>query len=231
LPRWAARALDHTHALTAYLAVVDAFTETAADDYLQGAHDGLSESGAAFRDGRRSGVAQRRLAELPGMAEPVTCLPYLSREGERLAQALRLSRADFWLAIAGPHMRDAFDRVRGMARSEAVALLRRASLFDLSERTRRVLFMAQLLGERAGDAAAWSVVCSASGNALLSGAFAAMAVLSVLRAEVEPGVAYAAMVMDPQRTVERMLALHRGISIRLIAGELAQLAVTEEEAL
>ncbi|WP_394843135.1 saccharopine dehydrogenase NADP-binding domain-containing protein [Pendulispora brunnea] len=207
LPRWLAQqAFDEVHHLVSYFGVFDQFTEVAADDYLQGAEDGLSEPLAAWRQGRRrSRVSMRQQGvHVPFFPGCATVLPFLDAEGERLARALRLERGDWHTVLVGEQVRSAFDRVRTLDRGQAIALLRRASLLDLAGREPYVLLLVQLEGMHRGSAMVRTMMVRAHGNAAVTGAMAALGVLAVAEGEVPAGCHFAADVLPPAATVARL---------------------------
>ncbi|MGO1068880.1 saccharopine dehydrogenase NADP-binding domain-containing protein [Lysobacter sp. CA199] len=202
LPRWLASYLTRPLRLTSYLGLNDRFTAVAADDYLHGAADGSSEPLAAWRDhGRRAGASRRqRDTTLPFFNGPVTVLPYLNREGERLARALDLRDGDWHSAIEGRHVLAAFDRAHALPREDAIALLRHASALDLAGRRPQATLLCQLDGEHSSV----SALLRAPGNAALSGGFAAVAVQAALNESIAPGRYYAAMTMDPASSLQAL---------------------------
>ncbi|MEQ4715484.1 hypothetical protein [Nonomuraea sp. B19D2] len=208
LPRWAARRhFDEVHSLVAHLGVLDRFTETAAEDYLQGADDGLSEPLAAWRQGRKSAALTRRTdVTLPFFPGEVSLLPSLSTENARLAESLRLLRGDWYTVLAGSHVRTAFDRVHSLDRAAAVAALCRASLLDLAGREPYAILLLRLDGRKGGAPSTRTVVLRGPGNGELSGAITALAAWAVVRGETPPGRHYAADVLDPETTIDRLTA-------------------------
>ncbi|MFI7638947.1 hypothetical protein [Nonomuraea sp. NPDC049400] len=208
LPRWVAqRDFDEVHGLAAHLGVLDRFTATAADDYLQGAADGLGEPLAAWRDGRRAGALTRQAdVTLPFFPGEVTLLPSLSTENARLAESLRLHRGDWYTVLSGSHIRVAFDRAHSLDRAEAVAALCRASLLDLAGREPYVILLLQLDGLKGGVPVTRTVVLRGRGNGELTGTVTALAAWAVIRGETPPGVHYAADALDPATTIERLSA-------------------------
>ncbi|MEH6420589.1 saccharopine dehydrogenase [Pseudomonas sp. CGJS7] len=202
LPRWLAARIAAPRQLRSYLGLNDLFTAVAADDYLHGAGDGSSEPLAAWREhGRRSGAARRqRDATLPFFAGPVALLPYLNREGERLARALDLRDGDWFSAVEGRHVLAAFDRAHALPRAEAIALLQQASALDLAGRTPQATLLCQLDGERA----CVSALLRAPGNAALSGGFAAVAAQAMATADIAAGRHYAAMALDPATAMQAL---------------------------
>ncbi|MGH8082608.1 MAG: saccharopine dehydrogenase NADP-binding domain-containing protein [Lysobacter sp.] len=202
LPRWLAARVARPLRLTSYLGLNDRFTAVAADDYLHGAADGSSEPLAAWRDhGRRGGVSRRqRDATLPFFTGPVALLPYLNREGERVARALNLRDGDWYSAVEGRQVLAAFDRAHALQRDEAIALLQQASGLDLAGRKPQATLLCQLDGANASV----SALLRAPGNAALSGGFAAVAVQAALSGDIAPGLHYAAMAMEPASSLQAL---------------------------
>lgn len=200
LPRWLAARIAAPRRLRSYFGLNDRFTAVAADDYLHGAGDGSSEPLAAWRErARRSGAGRRQSdATLPWFAGTVTLLPYLNREGERLARALDLDDGDWFSAIEGRHVLAAFDRAHALPRAEAIALLQQASALDLAGRRPQAVLLCQLDSERAQV----SALLRAPGNAALSGGFAAVAALAA--SDVAAGRHYAAMALDPATAMQAL---------------------------
>ncbi|WP_394832584.1 saccharopine dehydrogenase NADP-binding domain-containing protein [Pendulispora rubella] len=207
LPRWQAQhAFDEVHRLVSYFAVLDQFTAVAADDYLQGAEEGVSEPLAAWRNGHRRSRASTRVqgVRVPFFPGAATLLPFLDAEGERLARALRLERGDWHTVLVGEQIRRAFDRARTLGRAEAIAALRRASLLDLAGREPYVVLLVQLEGRRGGAPATRTLMVRGHGNAVLTGTMAALGVRAVDEGTVPPGCHFAADVLPPATTVARL---------------------------
>jgi len=230
LPRWAAhRSFSEVHSLLSYFGVLDHFTEVAADDYLQGATDGVSEPLAAWRDGRRSGVlTRRRNVEVPFFPGPATLLPYLNTEGERLAASLRLARGDWYTVLTGQYILTAFDRARSLERREAVAALRRASLLDLAGRDPHVVLLAQLDGLHDGAPVTRTLVVRGRRNSELTGTMAALATWAVHLGQVPAGRHFAGAVLEPSWTVGRLRESGAVTTLEVLDGSIDALRATEE---
>lgn len=232
LPRWLAARFDRPQRLTSYFGVLDLFTDVAADDYLHGAGDGSSEPLAAWRDGRRPGaLVRKRGVELPFFPAIATALPYLNREGERLARQLRLSHGDWYSLLEGRHVLAAFDRVHGLDRKQAVTALRQASLLDLAGREPHVTMLVQIDGLRDGTSVTATALLRGRSNAELTGAFAASSVAAVLRGEVSCGRHYAAMALDPQTGLHCLQAAGAITALSVFDASIESFADTEEGAL
>lgn len=231
LPRWlAARDFDHVQQLTFWFGALDRFTPVAADDYLQGAVDGLSEPLAGWRDGvRRSAVLTRRMntrvAFFPG---EVAVLPYLNTEGERLADALSLRSGSWFSVIDGRHLPVAFDRVRTMSRADAVAAVCRATDLDTAGRSRYVRILCQLDGTADGRPRTRTVVLRGPGVSELTGLCAALCTVALVGGAVGPGRHYAAGVLDPAAAVTLLDDMQLGVSLDVHDAPVADLDLAEE---
>ena len=230
LPRWAANhAFDEVWRLASYFGVLDQFTEVAADDYLQGAEDAVSEPLAAWRQGRRSRASTRaHRVQVPFFSAPATLLPFLDAEGERVARALRLAHGDWYMVLTGSLIQGAFDRARTLERRDAVAALRRASLLDLAGREPYVLMLVQLEGHRAGAPLTRTLMMRGRSNAELTGTMAALAVLSLEAGELPWGHHFAADVLEPITTVARLRESGAVSAFELFDGALDTLGASEE---
>ncbi len=232
LPRWAARGFDQVRSLTACLAVLDRFTRTTADDYLRGADDGVSEPLAAWRDGPRPRTLTRRTGvTLPFLPAEATLLPYLDTEAVRLAAALGLSHGDWHTAVVGEHVRVAFDRVHALDREQAVTALCDAARLDAAGRTPFAVYLAQLDGVLEGAPASRTVLCRGPGNGELTGAITALAAVAAARGEIPPGLHFAADVLDPATTLDRLRTGPVPITLSLLDTTLDRLSLIEEGAL
>jgi len=215
LPRWlAAQGFTRVQGLTSYFGLRDQFTAVAADDFLQGAVDGSSEPLAAWHNGRCSrALRRRRDVLLPCFPGPVHVLPYLNEEGERLARDLHLETGQWFNVITDGHVLNALDQAHNLPRAEAVQRLCTASQLDLSGQPPFVTLLLQLDGLCDGQACTRSLVLSGAGNAALTGAMAAITVVSVLEGEIRPGCHHAAHALPPAASLER---LQRTSSIRTL---------------
>lgn len=184
--------------LTVSFGLRDRFTPTSAADFLQAAADKLTRPLAAWRDGPREGALTRRTeTDLPFFPGEVTLTPMLSTEDERLAKALGLARGEWYSVLGGEQVRAAFDLVHTLDRDRAVALLCRASQLDLTGRPPYVTIVAHAGGEQDGARVHRTAVLNGAGNAVVSGAVAALTVSAVVRGDVPAGRHYAADVVDP----------------------------------
>ncbi|MEW2547702.1 saccharopine dehydrogenase NADP-binding domain-containing protein [Streptomyces sp. NPDC047002] len=209
LPRALAAAhFDTVHRLTAYAGVLDRFTATGADDYLDGVLGPLSEPLAAWRGGaRRSGAARSRTGQdLPAFPRPVALHPYLDGEAERLARDLSLTEGTWYTAFDGDHLAAALAAARTRDRAEAVRAVCAAAALDTAGRAPHATLLVQLDGAARGTPRTRTAVLRAPGVSALTGAVAAVAALAVLRGETPPGAHPAAAALDPAAVLARLTA-------------------------
>ncbi|MFV2175674.1 saccharopine dehydrogenase NADP-binding domain-containing protein [Actinomadura sp. LOL_016] len=231
LPRWlAAREFTAVHTLTAYIGVRDRFTATAAADYLDGVLDGASEPLAAWRQGPRSRVLTRLIDEaLPFFPEDVSAFPYLDHEGEQVARALDLTRADWYSVLPGT-WGVALDSARTRPRGDAVADLCRAADLDAAGHPASTTMLTQLDGEVDGVARTRTGLLQGPGVSELTGAVTAVATLAVLGGAVAPGATCAATALDPPAAVTWLGAA--GVCrVTVLETSVAELRAVEEGAL
>lgn len=230
LPRWLAeRDFTQVRGLTSYFGLRDQFTLVAADDFLQGAVDGSSEPLAAWCNGRCSRVlTRRRDVAMPCFPGPVHLLPYLNREGECLAQDLQLEVGQWFNVIADGYVLKALDLAHGLPRTEAAQRLRQASLLELSGQAPFVTLLLQLDGLRDGLAITRSVLLGGTGNAALTGAMAAVTVMSVLGGEIRPGCHQAAQALPALVSLERLQSTSAISVLNLMDAPIDQLHCAEE---
>ncbi|MGR4972573.1 saccharopine dehydrogenase NADP-binding domain-containing protein [Pseudomonas sp. LARHCG127] len=230
LPRWLAQqAFSGVQGLTSYFGLRDQFTAVAADDFLQGAVDGTSEPLAAWRNGRCSRALRRsRDVLLPCFPGQVHLLPYLNREGECLAMDLRLDVGHWFNVITDGHVLKTLDLAHSLPRADAVQRLCEASRLDLSGQAPFVTLLLQLDGVWDGQARTRSLVLSGTGNASLTGAMAAATVVSVANGEISTGCHYAAQVLPPAASLERLQRTSAIRALNLLPGPLDHLHTVEE---
>ncbi|MFJ7899592.1 saccharopine dehydrogenase NADP-binding domain-containing protein [Streptomyces sp. NPDC096198] len=234
LPRHlAAEHFDSVHGLTAYAGVLDRFTPTGADDYLDGVLDGANEPLAAWRDGARRSGTLHRLTDhrLPYFVREVTAFPYLDAEAERLAHGLSLTYGDWYTAVDGGHLAAALAEARTADRAEAVAALCRAAALDTAGRTPYVTLLVQLDGVRAGRPTTRTAVLRAPGIARLTGAVTAVAALAVLRGEVPHGTHWADTALDPVSALAHLTDKPGLCDLHVHESAIHELTTVEEGAL
>lgn len=230
LPRWlAAQGFTRVQGLTSYFGLRDQFTAVAADDFLQGAVDGSSEPLAAWHNGRCSrALRRRRDVLLPCFPGPVHVQPYLNEEGERLARDLHLETGQWFNVITDGHVLNTLDQAHNLPRAEAVQRLCTASQLDLSGQPPFVTLLLQLDGLCDGQACTRSLVLSGAGNAALTGAMAAITVVSVLEGEIRPGCHHAAHALPPAASLERLQRTSSIRTLNLLDHPLEHLQYAEE---
>lgn len=230
LPRWLAeQAFTQVRGLTSYFGVRDHFTAVAADDFLQGAVDGSSEPLAAWHNGRRSRALRRqREVSVPCFPGQVHLLPYLNLEGERLAMDLNLEAGQWFNVITDGYVLRALDQAHGLPRADAVQRLCDASRLDMSGQAPFVTLLLQLDGRHHDQALTRSLVLSGAGNAALTGAMAAITVVSVVEGEIRAGCHEAAQALPPAASLERLLRTSAIRALNLLHSPLDQLHAAEE---
>lgn len=233
LPRWlAGRGFTTVTGLASYVGLLDRFTATAADDYLWGATEKVSEPLAAWREGPRSGVLCRRQdVDVPFFPERATVLPHLDREGQRLARSLGLVRGDWFTVVTGRHVLTAFNRAASLDRREAADGLCRASMLDLAGRQPYACLVVELEGARDGAPMTRTAVLRGGGNADLTGAVAALATRAVDQGSVPGGRHFAAGVLDPTAIVKGLVDHGVIDAVTVLETSIAALTAVEEGAL
>lgn len=231
LPLWLAHTgFDRVTSLTSYFGLRDLFTAVAAEDYRQSVEDGIGRPRAAWRNGGvRPGVLIRKNGVgLPFFPGPVTVMPYLNQEAERVAAALELEHGDWYTALADGPMRSVFDRLHTCSREDACMQLQRMSRLDLAGRAPFVTLLLRMTGHREGKERTCSLALRGHRNADLTGALAAVAVDALARVDVPAGRHFAAMVLDPGAAVETLLATGMTAGLSVIEGPLEALNEAEE---
>lgn len=231
LPLWLARTgFDRVTSLTSYFGLRDLFTAVAAEDYRQSIEDGVGQSRAAWRNGgARTGVLVRENGvALPFFPGPVTTLPYLNQEAQRVAAALGLERGDWYTVLTDGHMRSVFDRLHTYSREDACLQLQRMSRLDLAGRAPFVTLLLRMTGHWEGGERTRSLALRGHRNADLTGALAAVAVDALERGDVPPGRHFAAMALEPEAAVEALLATGMTAGLPVVDGPLEAFNEAEE---
>lgn len=218
LPRRAARDLDRVVALTAHCGGIEECTPTVAADMMLSLTTGGAD-GAAFG---RPNAAWRHGAARPGALRPaedavvagfpgrVAVVPFLSTETERLARHLGAERVDWFNVYPGPQVRLALARLPGhlaapdAAATDPAAAMMRAARLDLAGRRPWYAMTFTVEGTRDGAPARRELTLRTASSYRLTGAVAALAVEAVAHGRVGPGVHFAADVLDPDHTVDRL---------------------------
>ncbi|WP_225726909.1 MULTISPECIES: saccharopine dehydrogenase NADP-binding domain-containing protein [unclassified Nocardia] len=208
LPRYLARDFDTVDALTVYHGIFDTFGAATAYDYVVGVLDGDDMPLAAWRDGIRDGVVVRRNdIRLPNFPEPVTALPYLSREACRTARWLGLGSGTWFSILQGERLPLVLQGIPGTPASavaEMAEKVRRAAELDVLGRTPHAILLFELVGRRAGQAITRSLVLRADRAAALTAAAAVSVIGAVADGRIESGVHFAADVVPPGRSVAEL---------------------------
>lgn len=239
LPRWLARqGFDRVDCLTAYVGGLDRFTLAAAGDYLASLGNGYGESLAAWHGGRRTPrtLEPLRDVELPFFAGPVSAHPFLGTETERFARALQVEEVSWYNVFGDGRVLAAIGRLRGTIQASgdldaAAAELAGAAEIDIAGRTPYQLLVFQLDGQADGTAMTRSLMLRARDSYRLTGAVAAFATAALLQGEVEPGLHYAADVLDPQGIVERLRETSAVTALEVFDGPIRGIDTIERGAL
>lgn len=235
LPRLLASTLDHVESLEAWFAVVDHFTEAAAEDYLEGTALRLTEPLAAWRNGHRASQVMRRSSDpvsIPGIDGHFGDLPVLTTEGERLAIDLGLTDGVWHTLLADGQVSGVLDRLHSLDRVKARETLCLASTLDMASRKPAAALLAEVRSSTAGGSPPQirSGLLHGPGTGVLAGAAAAAATLAVLGGEVTPGLHYAAQILDPARTLDRVCT-DAAIELHVVDGPTALIDPFDEGAL
>lgn len=209
LPRWMALGFERCEQLTGYIGALDRFTPAGLQDYLMGLAAG--ESLRSWENGKSAPASATRLIDidLPFFSQRVSAHPYLNCEGERLARALDLTRAHFYNVFGGEHLLSALARVMGTppelrTSGGAARDVERAVDLELAGRTPYVLYLFQLDGICEGQVRTRSLMMRARGASELTGAVAAATAQALIEAEIPVGAHFAADVLAPCLTIQRL---------------------------
>jgi hypothetical protein len=234
VPRWlAGQGLEPPLSLTGYVATLDRMTPGTAAEFLHSLTDPDSGPNASWRAGARvhRDLAPLNRVVLPFFDGPVTALPYLSGETERLARALRLVQVRWYHVFDSdgqvlPALSRLQDGLRqGAALAGLAAELVRAVETDMFGRAPAQ----QLVFELAGGGAHRVAVLRASSTYRLTATVAAMAVAELLRGAVPAGLHFAADVLDPA-LVSRLDGAPGVLGLHLLDGPLVGYAELDQGA-
>jgi hypothetical protein len=229
LPRWLAlREFDRVHSLIVYHGILDRFTESAAEDYLQGILGGSTKAFFSWRDGQwqpHAGTSHERI-RLPFFPGDVSVTAYADAEGAHLVSDLSLKAAQFNNVHDGVHLPAVLEHVRGLDRRQAIAAVCRASALDVSGRTPYANFLAQLTGTKNGREISRTAVLLSTGVGAATGTVAALATLASLHDKIPPGAHHAAGALDPT-TVDQLEKLPGVCEITVLEGTVDDLETVE----
>src|ERR1700733_9087673 len=138
--------------------------------------------------------------ELPFFPGRVNAFPYMTREAERLAAALGLAEASWYMMFEGGQMWKALREAAPAERiheSRAAEALARAARMDLFGQKPRQAFVVEMEGEANGGPAARTLLARSDSTYELSAAIAAQAVRALLCGKIGPGARFAADILDP----------------------------------
>jgi hypothetical protein len=204
LPRHLARSMSDPHALTAYVGTMDRLTPAGAADYLLSLSGPYGSALAAIRNGIRAerALEPRTDIEPPYAGRRLDAYPYLSNESQALARDIGLSEVDWYNVFeGGAHMLACLGRLQGAMRGEsglveAAAELSRAAALDLFGKEPFQYMLFEVAGRHHGMPATRSLVLTAKDTYALTGLVSALAALDVLDGRIEPGIHFAATVLD-----------------------------------
>ncbi|MFD9895051.1 saccharopine dehydrogenase NADP-binding domain-containing protein [Amycolatopsis sp. NPDC059027] len=212
LPRWlAGQYPGRPRRLLCYMGGLDHFPPAGAADFLASLHNGFGESLAMWRGGARASRALSPLpdAELPLFPEPVTALPYLSTEAERLGAALGLAELSWYNVYPGRQTLATLNRAHWQGAGESAAMvldLSRSAEVDLVGSEPYLVLLAQLDGELDGRPATRSLLLRVREPYRLNGTIAARTALAVLGGEIGAGVHHADEALAPQAAYDELRA-------------------------
>ncbi|MFI6042492.1 saccharopine dehydrogenase NADP-binding domain-containing protein [Nocardia sp. NPDC051321] len=206
--------------LVAHIGGLDRFSPAAAADFLLAGTE-FGHARTVWRHGHRVPAAAPHRATPPYFPEPVTALPYLSTETERLAADLGLDEVDWFSAFAGEQVTTVL--ARPTSGPDGVSRLRRAAELDLFGRRSYQLLVFELT-----RAATRTLVLGGTGASALTGALAALAVAAVLGCEVPPGVWHAAEALDPATVMAALPRLPSVTLFDLVTGSVREPEYVEE---
>lgn len=214
LPRWLAGRLDSAHKLIGFAGGLEPVTPAAAADYLISLDGGHGTALAAWRRGRRTERALRPLVdvELPDFPGRVSAHPFLATETERLAVALGLAEADWYVVVAGEQLRPLLSALRERQWSRATATelaaaTRRvavAAAVDLAGRRPYHRMVVRVEGVDGGRPRTAAAVLDTPDSFQVTGVVGALAARTLLDGRVPPGTWFAADVLDPGEVVEAL---------------------------
>ncbi|MEZ0073177.1 hypothetical protein [Planotetraspora sp. GP83] len=195
LPHVLLSGFPEAETLTGYVGGRDTITEVAAVDYL-GA-DAYGEAMAAWRGDRRvpGALRTRQAVQVPFYPEPITAVPYLSTETERVARRHGLREVEWYSAYAGNRVlaalygRPSADELRAAAELDAFG----------HERYQLLVLTAS------SDDESRSLVLRGTGASALTGTAAALATWAVEQGDVPPGVWHLAEIPHgPSQILDRL---------------------------
>ncbi|AHF03934.1 hypothetical protein MARPU_08705 [Marichromatium purpuratum 984] len=196
LPRWLAeREFARVTRLRSYLRVFDRLSIPAARDLGYLADTATCTPLAVWRSGpRRGALARRSAVELSGVEAPSTLLPYLDPEATALAAWIGLEHGDWFSMATGPQLLDTLDP---------------AATGSIEHHPRSQLLV-ELVGLDSGGRARTRCALLDGGDSTVIGAtLIALATLAVVAGAVRSGAGFAALALDPERTLADLSA--RGV--------------------
>ncbi|GAA3602952.1 hypothetical protein GCM10022223_18390 [Kineosporia mesophila] len=182
----------------------------------------FGEAGAAWREGaRRSRVlTANEDAEAPGFEGRVGIQPFLSREAERVAEALNLRDLDWYHVHPGAAVRARLAtlpaaRHREVPMEDLVESILRAAEVDLSGRNPHYRMVFEITRT---DGRQQSLLVRSPDSYRLTGAVGACAVAQILSGMVRSGLHFADRGLDPRTLIEHLRLADPGTRIDIVDG-------------
>lgn len=215
LPRWMAGGLDGVDWLSCYVGGLERCSPSSATDMILSMQTGDGEDYGQALAGWRHGRVEPRVlrpakdVDVPFFPDPVSTHPFLSGESARLGASLGAGSLDFWNVFVGDRLVNAFTRMRtrppqGEGLTSAVQELTRAAELDLFGRKPYYALVFEMGGELDGSAVVRTAALRTGDAYALIAAVAALAVRAVVEGRVEPGMHYAAEVLDPEWSIQQL---------------------------
>lgn len=203
LPRALAARTPGATALDAYVGGVAPLTPAAAGDVLLARGPEHGTPAAAWQDGRirERALAPRRGVRLDAFPADVDAFPFLSTEAVRLARATGVNDVHWYTVFGGERLAEELAMAWALDTTDTADLVAAA---DEDVRRHGAWYGQEFhlwRGTADGPPAA-RLVLRAADSYELSGFLAATAALHTLRGAVDPGVHFAADVLDPVRVTE-----------------------------
>lgn len=207
LPRLLLESATQPVRLEGYVGGVATLTPAAAGDVLLARGPEHGTPSAAWEDGRirdRALEPQRDL-HLAAFPQPVAAYPYLPTEATRLAETAGIRRLHWYTTFGGTRLAEELAMAWSLGTADTAELVRAADE-DVSRHGSWYGQEFHLWNGTEDGPPARTLTLRAQDSYELSGFLAAAAARHVLADRVEPGVHYAADVLDPHSTARTLAA-------------------------
>lgn len=234
LPFWFARQFDKVHASISYTGILDTFTPTAAEDYLEGVLDETNTPLAAWQDGTLAKGVLRRQPHLilPFFEKELTAYPIFDDETLHVAKTLKLNHGEWYLTVDGNQMAMALDNAAVQYRDsqqETIERLCLASSLDMVGRKPYYNQLIQFEGEVDAAVTIKTVLLQALGMAQLTGSVAAACAIGLLEGHIATRGIHPAAIADQKGFIIDFLLQHGIIRQLRIFNDPIKELITEEE--